>query len=109
MLNLKNARILFVAGLLLMTLSLFFENLSVARYFSVTGQLSELDQERKLEFAVDQPDRPVNEALLLKRPDRPGYNASESDKLAYEVELADYEKERDSLLANYKEQMTDYT
>ena len=62
LLELKNAKILVVAGILVFATGTFLENWSVTRLSSVKAGLTELIQERGLKFKVEKPTYPIKES-----------------------------------------------
>ncbi len=115
LLELKNAKILVVAGILVFATGTFLENWSVTRLSSVKAGLTELIQERGLKFKVEKPTYPIKESKFLIRPSRVASDATEDEIKDYDRSKLEYDNKKIELndkyksdIAKYKEYMKEY-
>ncbi len=108
MTKLKLFKVLFFAGIALMGTAVFVDSFKVALLSDAKSSEKRLKQELKEAYDVEAPDRPLNEADYTLAPEKPGDEASEAEKAAYEKALKEHEGKTEALKKKYESDLEKY-
>ena len=106
--NLRNAKIALGISIFLFSAGIFMENADVAALSTLKAKKSQIELDRDLDYGVEKPSRPINEARFLKKPVKPHRDAEQAELEEYDNALQEYEIKKEKLTGEYDERLAEY-